>query len=218
MRSTIRTPSIVVVAAIVALLIGGSNAAADLILDTGSIGGPFGFFGYDVSRAQSVGLAFVPAQNYTLDDISLWIMSNDFTGPGRTYTVSLRTDNGGGPSPTIPSSIVLESWNVATSAVGFSPVLETQPSILHPLLNAGTPYWVVAESNEPPGLNPVWVIAQSVEFVSLIDFVSSPTWQPGGLSGAAGTIIRGTVVPEPWSALSALIGMALIGALRLRKR
>jgi hypothetical protein len=192
-------------------------AGADTLLDTGTPGGFFGYYGFDVFVGQSVAVGFTPTQNYSFDSASLWLMSNDFQNPGRRLTVSLQAD-AGGATPTGPSGVALESWSHATSAVGWAPVLETLTSTSHPMLMAGTTYWIVAESNEPAQLNPVWVAAGNgpLYWTANIDFMSSPAWQVGQGSGPAGAIVTATPVPEPAVWLLAAMGMPFV--LRLAQR
>lgn len=205
--------------ALCAVTLAGS-AGADTLLDSGTPdGGMFGYWGFDVFVGQSVAIAFTPGQDYTFDNLSLWLMSNDFDAPGRSLTVSLQTDAGGGSTPLAPSGTALETWQHATTAVGWSPVLETLDSLLHPTLHAGTTYWIVAESKEQPFVDPVWVVAGngSSYYVGNIDFTSGPAWQVG-LSGAApGAIVNATPVPEPQGLVLMLLGLPLVAGLARRQ-
>ncbi|HVZ93895.1 MAG TPA: hypothetical protein VG797_05245 [Phycisphaerales bacterium] len=208
----------IVAAGLLACVAGGA-ARADVIFDTGTPdGGFFGFIGYDVFVEQTVTVSFVPSTTCTLDAIGVWFMSNDFDNPGRTYTLSLQ---GGVPGDTVwgqPSGVAIESWSMATGAVGWSPVLDLADSGLHPTLNAGTRYWIVAESNEEPFVDPVWVWGSDWTPVvsGNIDFFSGPNWQIGETSGSApGTVVWATPVPGP--ATIAVLGVGtLIGARRRR--
>ncbi|HWB20688.1 MAG TPA: PEP-CTERM sorting domain-containing protein [Phycisphaerales bacterium] len=196
-----------------------SAAGASTIFDTGTPdGGFFGFIGYDVFDGQSVAVAFTPDHACTLDDIGVWMMSNDFDNPGRTFTLSLQTDSLNGANPAAPSGTVLETWDMATAAVGWNPVLDVANSVLHPLLSAGTTYWVVAESTEQGGADPVWVWGSTFDGVysGNIDFFSSPDWQTGETFGSApGVVINATDVPAPASL--ALLGIAgFVGRRRRR--
>lgn len=196
---------------------GASGVSAEVLLDTGLPGGFFGYYGYDVSTAQSVAVGFTPDQDYTLDDIGVWIMSNDFDAAGRTYTLSLITD-ASISGPTVPGTTVIETWNIATTAVGWQPVLETVYSSLNPVLSAGVTYWIVAESSEPAGLSPVWVVGDAgieTPFAN-IDFQSGPNWQGGTTTGAPGALVHGTLVPAPGT-LALLAGAALLGNRRHRR-
>ena len=193
-----------------------SPAGADTLLDTGAPeSGFFGYWGYDVYVAQSVTIGFTATQNYSFDSVSLWLMSNDFENPGRTLTVSLQS------GASAPSGTALESWTFATTAVGWTPVQETLNSVLHPTLQAGTQYWIVAESTEEPLVDPVWVIASNggTYTVGNIDFASSPAWQIGPGTAAPGTVITATAVPEPSALALAALGVPLlVGIARRRAR
>lgn len=203
-------------AAMVLATVAGS-AQADTIFDTGTPdGGFFGFTGYDVFVGQSVAVAFTADQDYALDRIGVWMMSNDFDSAGRTYTLSLRTDANGGA--TSPSNSILESWNMATGAVGWNPVLDQAESSLHPLLSAGSTYWIVAESTEQPFVDPVWVWGSSPDGIlnGNIDWQSGPNWQTGVTFGSApGAVVEATAVPGP-SALG-LAGLAGLAMTRRRR-
>lgn len=193
---------------------------ADTLLDTGAPEGGFlGFWGYDVFVGQSVAIAFTPTADYALDDISLWLMSNDFDAPGRTLTVSLQTDVGGAAVPAAPSGTVLESWAHATTAVGWQPVMETLVSQTHTLLSAGRTYWIVAESTEPAFVDPVWTVASNggSYYIGNIDFSSSPNWQVGLGGAAPGALVNATLVPEPASLALALLGAPLVVGLARRR-
>ncbi len=192
-------------------------AVADTILDTGvPDGGWFGFTGYDLSPEQSVGIAFTTSTAYTLDGIGMWMMSNDWDNPGRIYTVTLRTGVPGSNNG-IPGNDIIESWTTATAAVGWTPVLEQLNSTLHPVLTPGTQYWVVAESAEPGGSDPLWTWGSSwdPQVVGINNIYNPEGWVSGEQSGSApGVVISGTVVPAP--AAAAALGMVLCARRRRR--
>lgn len=191
-------------------------AAADTLLNTGTPDpGWIGYWGYDINAGQSVAIAFTPTADYTLDQISLWLMSNDFNAPGATFTLSLQTDASG------PSGSVLESWDTATSAVGWVPALDTVTSVLHPVLSAGSTYWIVAESTEEFE-DPVWVIAPGDGVNTYVmannDFLSGSGWQVNWQSWTpGGTIVSATPVPEPAMLVLALLGLPLTLAAAKRR-
>ncbi|MBX3390948.1 MAG: hypothetical protein KF691_15975 [Phycisphaeraceae bacterium] len=213
-----RNCSLFVGAAIVAALSTTGSANAGTIWDTGSPeGGFFGYTGYDVFVGQSVAVAFTVTQSYSLDRVGVWMMSNDWENAGRTYTLSIRTDANGGA--TSPSNSVLESWNMATGATGWNPVLDQANSVLHPILEAGKTYWIVAESTEEPFVDPVWVWANYWDgaLSGNIDWVSNPgVWQTGVTYGSTpGTVIEGTLIPGVGTL--SLAGMAGLLAARRRR-
>lgn len=192
-------------------------ANADVIFDTGTPEPGFiGYYGFDVYVEQSVAIAFTPDQDYSLDQVGVWMMSNDFSNAGAPYTLSLRTD--ANDSMTNPGDTIIESWDVQTAAIGWNPILETVDSILNPLLSAGTTYWIVAESNSPAFVDAVWVASQQSEPVwHSIQNSANPNgeWIPGYTQGAPGLLIQGSAVPAP--SVLAMIGMGgLVGTRRRR--
>lgn len=192
------------------------NSTADVIFDTGIPDGGFlGFYGFDIYVEQSVAIAFTPDQDYRLDQVGMWIMSNDFNSAGAPYTISLRTDAGIGM--TTPGNTVLESWDVETAAIGWSPILDTVDSVLNPLLSAGTTYWIVAESDSPAFVDAVWVVSGQDEPVwNSIQNSANPNgeWISGFTQAAPGMIINGTAVPAP----SAMAFLGLGGLVGTRRR
>lgn len=192
-------------------------APGEVIFTTGTPEQGFlGWYGFDLSPQQSVAIAFTPDQDYTLDQVGLWMMNNDFNGPGGIYEVSLRADAGGGM--TLPGDTAIESWTVATGAVGWEPVLESVTSLLNPVLSAGTTYWIVAESDEPGGFNPVWVASSQDEPVwHAIQNSANPggEWIAGFGQGVPGLVVSGSAVPGP--GVVALLGLGGLGVTRRRR-
>lgn len=191
-------------------------AAADTVFDTGTPqAGMLGYYGFDLYPDQSVAIAFTLDQDYTLDQVGLWMMNNAGT-PGGIYSISLRTDAEGGM--TIPGDTVIESWTVATGTAGWNPMLETVDSVLNPVLSAGTTYWIVAESDEPALFNPVWVASSQAEPVwHSIQNAMNPdgAWISGWGQGVPGLVVNGTVVPAP--SAFALLGLGVAAAARRRR-
>lgn len=203
--------------ALLACLGMGTHAGADVIFETGTPDPGFlGYYGFDLFPDQSVAIAFTPQQDWFLHSVALWMMSNDFDQAGRTYTVSLRLDDAGGM--TIPGSTVIESWQVSTGATGWSPVLDSMDSVLNPVLSAGTTYWIVAESDEPGGFNPVWVASQQADPVwhSIRNaFNPDGAWISGWGQGVPGMVILGAPVPSP--GVGALLAVGGLAGLRRRR-
>ena len=190
---------------------------ADTIFTTGTPDPGFmGYYGFDLFPDQSVAIALTPDQDYRLDGVSLWMMSNDFLNPGATYTVSLRTD--AADAMTVPGDAVIESWSVSTGAVGWQPVLDSMASLLNPTLSAGVTYWIVAESDEPALFNPVWVASQQAEPVwHSIQNAMNPdgAWISGWGQGVPGMVISGVVIPAPGAGVMLALGLG--AALRRRR-
>jgi hypothetical protein len=99
-------------------------------------------------------------------------------------------------------------------------MLETLTSASHALLHAGTTYWIVAQSNEQPYFNPVWVIGGngSAYTVGNIVFESGPDWQVGQTGGAPGLVINAMPVPEPSILLLGALGAPLLLGAAKRRR
>lgn len=202
------------IAVVAAVALMASVAVADTILDSGDPADIGGYWGFDICTMQDVGLAFTPSMDYTLDDISVWIMSNDFVNPGRVYTLSLYGNAEGGDYG-MPDYNVIESWTVETEAVGWTPVLETVTSTLHPLLSAGEQYWILATSEEEGGEDPVWLVGDSEEsFVMGIYDGHQEQWSSYYGGGAPAALVTATPVPEP----AALTLLALVGLMMRRRR
>lgn len=218
MQTTKRMRGITVIMAAGMLV---APAAADEIFSTGTpTGGFLGYYGFDVFQDQSVAVAFTAGADYTLDSVGLWMMSNDFDNAGAPYTVSLQTSMPSNTSPDLaPSGVVLETWDVQTAAIGWTPILETQTSTLHPLLQTGETYWIVLESDSPAFVDAVWV-ASGQNFPVLHGIINSanPTsdWYTGYTQGAPGMVINGTLVPAP-AGVGVLALGGLVGTRRRRR-
>lgn len=201
-----------------AVLVAGVVGAvsADTVFDTGTPQGGFlGYYGYDIYVEQSVAVAFTPDQDYMLEDVGVWMMNNNFSKPGAEYTLSLRADANGGQ--TLPGSVI-ESWTVYTEAVGWNPILETVESLINPVLEAGTTYWIMAEGDEPAFVDPVWVASSQSEPVwNAIWNTANPGdgWSAGYGQGVPGLVVNGTAVPTPGA--FAVLALAGIGACGRRR-
>lgn len=151
--------------------------------------GPNGPPGFDLSHLQSVGVRFTPARDFTLDSAHLWIMSNDFSHVSNARVrVELRTS---APGDFFPTATIIDESFFLVSALGWNPVLESVTFRTHPLLRAGTPYWIVLECDMPTENNPSWNWSStSTGFLAL-------TYEPGmfihGGEGAVAALrIEGT--------------------------
>lgn len=198
-----------------------TRTRADTVLDTGLTEPGFGWVGYDIYPEQSVGIAFSPAFDCTLDTVGVWAMSNDFDASGRKYTLKLVRD-ASTTSFTIPNvASSIESWTISTAAVGWTPVLDQANSLLHPLLSAGSVYWLVAESAEPAGLDPLWTQAgNETPYYSGVNNAFNPNGWEGGQSfgSSPGTVINATPVPEPAATIGLIVGAPLVASRRMRRK
>jgi hypothetical protein len=190
------------VAAAAAASIAGAARADTIFATNDPEGGFFGYIGFDVFQQQSVGARFIPTAAYTLDKVSIWFMSNDFDGTTpQTVTVTLRTDvNPGGEYVSVPSGVVLETWTMDVPVVGWTPALIDFNSQSHPALAAGQKYWIVAESNLGPFIDPIWVWSGTGNEFTAQNQGGNTPWQSG--SGAAigvqvlGTPAAGACAPD----------------------
>ena len=178
-----------------------SAAGADEIYATGPGCGGFLCIGFDVFADQSQALRFTPGSDFTLDQLQLWFMNNDFSGQfHEEVVITIEGDLFDGGSCHTPDGVVLDEMRFNVTAVGWDPVLEIIDSVSRPLLTAGTNYWVVAKSSSPPGVDPVWVIADNFNgFMSASVFGSPDEWQCGGDGAVAGAVILGDRVGSDYS-------------------
>ena len=169
-------------------------APADIIYETNDpFGSVFGVFGFDLGLRQSVAVRFTPTRDYTLDRVSVWIMSNEFAGPSNVpIRINIRADEtaGGGSIPM--NALVFDEMFARTTAIGWNPVLETADSSQHPILRAGVNYWLVLEADVPFGGNPVWVVAANFSGFGANTNGTQTLWQPGGGGGVGACVIEGT--------------------------
>ncbi|MBY0308221.1 MAG: hypothetical protein K2Q09_05725 [Phycisphaerales bacterium] len=162
-----------------------SAAYAQPVFETNDpFGGWLGLNGFDVFAEQKVAARFIPASGATLTSVSIWFMSNDDAGTTpQTVTVSLRTDAASGEFASVPSGTVLESWTTDLPIAGWNPELITFDSSAHPALASGQRYWIVAESNLPAFVDPIWCwSSEGNEFTATANGLDAP-WTSG--SGAA---------------------------------
>jgi hypothetical protein len=132
--------------ALAVLVLGVAGPArADLIFSNFGPGESYNLDGGPVvGLGQVVGNAFtVPTTSaYRLDSITAALTF--VSGPVNSVTLSLETDINNQPGKT------LESWTLTD----LPPIAHDNPpstvtSVLHPLLKAGTQYWVVASNPDP---------------------------------------------------------------------
>lgn len=180
---------------IMSLIASGAATQADpvVIYETSD---PFGSFlgvnGADVFINQSVAVRFTPADDYSLFSLGLWLWNNDGSGASSPITLSVRPEMIDPIVGPIPSDQTIEVWDVSVPFTGqFQPQLFTFESVQTPLLEAGVNYWVVAESDSPPLIDPVWAFAgQSTGFATFTNF-STGEWQQAGNGAVPATVVLG---------------------------
>ncbi len=148
----------------------------------GMIYGDGGFIGdapSSLSRSpQAQGMMFTPSITAQLSDIILPLLIT--TGTDQ-FTVFLDADNNDQPGTT------LEQINVTPSLSEPQGGIVTATSILHPLLVAGTPYWIVVGATSP-NTEGAWY------WNSVGDNPAAPSGDPSGTND-----VRSTVGPTgPW--------------------
>ena len=186
MTRTNRLPRLAAVAATLLLAAGAALAAPNLvsIVDTPGPGGPLGTNGFDVYTEQSVAARFtVPADgDMRFARVGIWLMNNSDTVQ-KKVRISLQTDAlDEGGSETLPSGVVLEQWTDAVATFGWDPVEQRFVTRSGPLLKAGHSYWIVASSNSPAFVDPVWTFARRGTMVTTTSFGGA--WQTAGSGGA----------------------------------
>lgn len=209
-----------------------SAAKADMIFSNFGPDQSFDIFAYgfgqvptETSRAYTASAFTVPAgPSFQLDDLTLAVSFSWFsTGQPSPQPFDVFVlDN----SPTGTPGGIIESFTQTVTAP-VSPSLFTITSASHPILAAGSQYWIALTTGSVtfPIIGGGWVensigdtgpVAQGTDLASLSFFV------PGGLRPAFevdGTTLA--AVPEPRSALllgSGLLALSLIRALASYRR
>jgi hypothetical protein len=170
---------------------------------------------YDTSVGYTIGLgftqgdAFTPSATANLSDIGMAL--NFAFGDSHDVTVQLRADAGGQPGA------VIETYSATTTGqFGSQNPLVFVDSTSHPLLLAGTQYWVIASSDS--GSDNPW------------NLNSTGDSGPHALSTDGGTtfsvvtktrgafLVEGTAVPEPASLTLLGLGAIALAGYRLRRQ
>ncbi len=164
---------------------------ADTIFETADpFGSPFGLIGFDVFTNQSVAVRFVPDQDYRLTSVSAYFMSNASVPLDRPVRLSVQTDLAVGDA-FVPSGEELEVMDLFITAIGWDPQRDTAIASGDTLLEAGQPYWIVAESDYPGAENPVWNWATGVSGYTSTTRFDTGEWQPGGTGATVSVFIEG---------------------------
>lgn len=166
-----------------------------------------------VSQAEdafAIGQSFVPIADFRFDALEValtWVLNTN------AATVSLTSDIDARPGSALES---FQFTNLPHLS-GANTELAVGDSLQHPLLHAGTRYWIVATADGDAFM--AWALNNTGQFGTSIRINDSPWTDRPDLASAAfrvrGTQVQ-TVVPEPTSLL--LLGPPLIGVITRRTR
>lgn len=196
------------------LMVGGINAAIIFSnFGPGIMYGPDGVGtglapGDPAGANRSSGTGFtVTGQSYRLTDINLPLGLISGTN---AVKVAITADNVGSPGG------VLESFLLTSVAPPQSPLsLILIPSAIHPLLNAGTQYWITV-SGGAPNTFALWALTLSgITGPAAARLFPNDPWSVNINRTGAVQVIGDPVVPEPGTIL--LISIALLGLALSRK-
>ena len=153
--------------------------ADDVIYSTGDpFNGPMGVTGFDIHPGLSAAIRFQPAQDCTLTSVSLWLMSHTPAGTdvSPTLALSLRADALSTHGVTGPAPSPLHNWLIETDPTPYTPERYDLTAEAAVQLEAGRSYWIVAESTNPLGHNPIWTWSgQHTGYIALRN--SSSQWE-----------------------------------------
>ena len=170
----------------------------------------FGVLGSDDPHGGGIAaVEFTPSQTVTFSSAQLAM--NLVTGPN-SFQVLLMTSLGGFPGN------IIETITLTDAVPMFPPQIVVANSALHPVLTAGTQYWLVAFAPEPATFG-IWNLSfndfsspQARGFLSL-----SGPWIPANTLIKPAFQINGEPVPEPSTMLLLGTGLATLGT-AVRKR
>jgi hypothetical protein len=166
---------------------------------------------YTVYSGQLVAAQFSPTESGPLGAITMQLERTGFGVPPG-LSISLRGPGSG------PDGAVLEVWALAPSDVSPPPGSpQTLQSILHPVLSAGSTYWLRAESSAPfPFAAYGW--AQNVTGdlgTAVVSLDGGASWAAAGRNPAFEvTTVATAAIPEPAS--EALLTLGLLAMLLRR--
>jgi len=165
----------------------------EVIHETDSpFGGDFGIYGWDVSERQSVAMQFTPTDDYLLTNIAVWFMNNASRHRG-DITLSVCESRELDDGSFLPDEKKCDSWDFRTPPLPmFIPFLISIPIDLQEKqipVEKGKRYWIMAESDDEPLPNAVWVTAAND--LGIMTNTDRGEWNTAGQGATTTAIIEG---------------------------
>jgi hypothetical protein len=193
--------------ALAGLLLAAGPASGAIIFSDFGAGGSYSNTGPLVTDGadgptigdQAVAADFTSSGTYTLSSIELGFSPGQLTNNG-TFDFSINTNNGGVPGAT------LESWDNVQISFNFNTYpTEELTSVVHPSLQAGQTYWVIAlaENDIAKG---AWYFNNNGPTGWLVSTNQGASWTANTVASTPAFEVDGVAVPEPTS-----IGVAVMG-------
>jgi hypothetical protein len=158
---------------------------------------------YTIYAGASVAAQFVPSETGLLDTVRMALWRSD---PAVELSVSLRMPGAD------PNGAAIETWTLAPVEVSPAPAIALFRSSLHPVLTAGSAYWLRAESASPfPFQSYAW--AQNVTGdagPSAVSLDGGLTWAAAGPNPAFDVNTETAAIPEPASSCLLAFGLVLV--------